>query len=140
MSGCCILVVDDHEVVRAGLRSLLGSLDWVGRCVGAGSGADAIQVAHRYEPRVAVIDLCVGEESGLDICRDLLRERPETRVLLMSGAGRVTLAVARAAGAHGFVGKDWPAGAMVEAVRLAASGRAVFTKQEDDHGAAGALT
>jgi DNA-binding NarL/FixJ family response regulator len=138
--GRCILVVDDHEVVRAGLRSLLGRFDWVARCVGAGSGADALEVASRYEPHVALVDLCVGDESGLDISRSLLSAEPNVRILLMSGAGRVTPAVARAAGAYGFVAKDWTAGAMVEAVWLAASGRHVFARQEDDRVAAQALT
>jgi DNA-binding NarL/FixJ family response regulator len=89
---------------------------------------------------VAVVDLCVGDESGLDISRSLLSARPNLRILLMSGAGRVTPAVARAAGAYGFVAKDWTAGAMVEAVWLAASGRHVFAREDDDRVAAQALT
>jgi DNA-binding NarL/FixJ family response regulator len=138
--GRCILIVDDHEVVRVGLRSLLARVDWVARCVGAGSSHDAVEMAHRYEPHVALVDLCVGEESGLDICRSLRETRPAMSVLLMSGAGRITPAVARAAGADGFVSKDWKAGAMVEAVRLAATGRAVFVKQEDERVATETLT
>jgi DNA-binding NarL/FixJ family response regulator len=140
MSGRCVLVVDDHEVVRFGLRSLLTRLDWVSRCVGAGSAAEALAMADRYEPRVAVVDLCVGDESGLDICRSLRSARPSMNVLLMSGAGRITPGVARAAGAQGFVSKEWKAAAMVEAVRLAMIGRPVFTKQDVDCTVAGSLT
>jgi DNA-binding NarL/FixJ family response regulator len=138
--GRCILIVDDHEVVRVGLRSLLARVDWVARCVGAGGGNDAVQMVNRYEPHVALVDLCVGEESGLDICRSLRAARPTMNVLLMSGAGRITPAVARAAGAHGFVSKDWKAGAMIEAVRLAAVGRPVFVRGDDERVAAESLT
>jgi DNA-binding NarL/FixJ family response regulator len=138
--GRCILIVDDHEVVRVGLRSLLARVDWVSRCVGAGSEADAVDMANRYEPHVALVDLCVGEESGLDICRSLRVAQPNMNVLLMSGAGRITPAVARAAGAHGFVSKDWRAATMIEAVRLSAAGRPVFAKQEDERSSGQTLT
>jgi two-component system response regulator DesR len=108
--------------------------------VGAGSAAEALAMADRYEPHVALVDLCVGDESGLDICRSLLSARPAMSVLLMSGAGRITPGVARAAGAHGFVSKEWKAAAMIEAVRLAMVGRPVFTKQGDDCTPAESLT
>jgi two-component system response regulator DesR len=118
----------------------LTSATWVARCVGAGNGADAVDVARRYDPHVALVDVCVGAESGLDICRSLLAESPEMRVLLMSGAGQITPAVARAAGAHGFVSKDWKAAAMIEAARLASAGRHVFVKHETDQSGVESLT
>src|SRR5262245_25682152 len=130
--GQCVLVVDDHELVRIGLRSMLARVDWVTRCVGAESSADALEMMDRYDPHVALVDLCVGDESGLDICRSLRAARPSMTVLLMSGSGRITPGVARAAGAQGFVSKDWKAGAMIEAIRLATVGRPVFTKQDSD--------
>lgn len=140
MTGRRILVVDDHALVRAGLRSLLGRRDWVGRCLGAGTGAEALELARRYEPHVAVIDLCVGEESGLDIARSLVNEVPELKVLLMSGAGRIAPVVARAAGALGYVSKSWGATAIMQAVQLACMGRPVFIEQEDGQSTGRMLT
>lgn len=140
MTGRRILVVDDHALVRAGLRSLLGQRDWVGRCLGAGTGAEALELARRYEPHVAVIDLCVGEESGLDIARSLVNEVPELKVLLMSGAGRIAPVVARAAGALGYVSKSWGATAIMQAVQLACMGRPVFIEQEDGQSTGRMLT
>jgi DNA-binding NarL/FixJ family response regulator len=70
----------------------------------------------------------------------LVRQRPDMRVLLMSGAGQITPAVARAAGAHGYVSKQWNAAAMLEAVRLAAAGRHVFTRQDTDQSGVESLT
>jgi DNA-binding NarL/FixJ family response regulator len=127
----CVLVVDHHEVVRIGLRTLLTRLDWVTRCVGAGNGSDALELTERYEPHVAIVDLCVGEESGLDICRALRAARPAMKVLLMSETGLLAPDLARGAGAQGHVAKDWNAGMMAEAVRMAAEGRAVFAPYVD---------
>jgi len=135
-----ILVVDDHEIVRTGLRSVLASLDWVSRCVGASSCAEAVELAKRYEPHVALVDLYVGEESGLDICKAVVNQDETIRVLLMSGAGCLTPAVARSVGATGFVTKGWPVGKLIEAVRLAGDGRLVFAKQGDDRAGADLLT
>lgn len=135
-----ILVVDDHEIVRTGLRTVFAGLDWVARCVGAANCGEAVELAKRYEPHVAIVDLYVGEESGLEICKALVAEDPAIKVLLMSGAGCLTPAVARSVGATGFVTKGWPVDRLIEAVRLTAAGRLVFVKQGDDRSAAELLT
>jgi DNA-binding NarL/FixJ family response regulator len=121
-----VLVVDDHEVVHWGLRSLLGAQPWVERCLAAHDGAEALDLAGRYGPHVALVDLFVGAESGAEICERLRRASPPTRVLFISGAGRISAAAARAAGASGFISKDWSAQEVVEAVRVVAGGGAVF--------------
>jgi DNA-binding NarL/FixJ family response regulator len=121
-----VLVVDDHDVVHWGFRLMLGELDWVERCLSARSGDEALDLTRRYEPDVALVDLFLGEESGPDVCERLLTERPELRVLLISGAGRISPATARACGASGFVPKDWPAADVARAVRMVALGMALF--------------
>jgi DNA-binding NarL/FixJ family response regulator len=126
-----ILIVDDHEVVQWGFRLMLGRRPWVERCLAAGSGAEADRLSHRYEPHVAVIDLFVGEESGLDICQGLLATSPWLRVLLISGAGSITAPVARAAGAAGFLAKDAPADEIAEAVCRVGVGESVFRRRGD---------
>jgi two-component system response regulator DesR len=126
-----ILVVDDHEVVHWGLRLMLGEQPWVERCLAAHDGDEALAHARRYEPHVALVDLFVGEESGADICERLRLAVPATRVLLISGAGRISPNAARAAGAVGFVSKDLPAEQIARAVRAVGLGRSVFPPQED---------
>jgi len=121
-----VLVVDDHDVVHWGFRLMLGELDWVERCLSARSGDEALDLTRRYAPDVALVDLFLGEESGPDVCERLLTERPELRVLLISGAGRISPATARACGASGFVPKDWPAPDVARAVRMVALGMALF--------------
>jgi two-component system response regulator DesR len=127
-----VLVVDDHDVVHWGLRSLLGAQPWVERCLAAHDEAEALALARRYVPHVALIDLFVGSESGAEICERLQKVSPTTKVLLISGAGRISAAAARAAGAAGFVPKDWAAADVANAVRMVALGMSVFEPGADE--------
>jgi DNA-binding NarL/FixJ family response regulator len=124
-----VLIVDDHEVVQWGFRLMLGSQPWVARCLGAHSGAQAIELAVRYEPDVAVVDLFVGAESGPEICERIIQCSPATKVLMISGAGRISTEAARAAGAQGFIAKELAAGDVARAVRMIALGMSVFEPQ-----------
>jgi len=121
-----VLVVDDHDVVHWGFRLMLGELDWVERCLSARTGDEALDLTRRYSPDIALVDLFLGEESGPDVCERLRGARPELRVLLISGAGRISVSTARACGASGFVPKDWPAADIARAVRMVAEGNALF--------------
>jgi DNA-binding NarL/FixJ family response regulator len=121
-----VLVVDDHDVVHWGLRALLGAQPWVERCLAAHDGAEALSLARRYKPHVALIDLFMGSESGAEICERLRSVCPATKVLFVSGAGRISAVAARAAGASGFISKDWVAEDVARAVRTVASGGTVF--------------
>ena len=71
-----VLVVDDHEVVHWGLRLMLGEQPWVERCLSARNTQEALALARRYDPHVALVDLFVGQESGAEICQQLLKLSP----------------------------------------------------------------
>lgn len=129
-----VLVVDDHDVVHWGFRLMLGQQEWVERCLSARNGHEALELTRRYEPHVAVVDLFVGEESGPEICERLREAAPSLKVLLISGAGRISAAAARAAGATGFVIKDLPAVDIASSVRMVGTGMTVFPPQEDPQG------
>jgi two-component system response regulator DesR len=132
-----VLVVDDHDVVHWGFRLMLGQMSWVERCLSARTGAEALAVCGRYEPHVALVDLFLGGESGPEICERLRAEVPAPRVLLMSGAGGISARAARAAGAAGFISKDWAAPEIAKLVRLVGDGQEAF---RDTGGATPALT
>ena len=85
-----VLVVDDHEVVHWGLRMMLGEQPWVERTLSARNTQEALALARRYDPHVALVDLFVGQESGAEICQQLLALSPRLNVLLISGAGRIS--------------------------------------------------
>lgn len=133
-----VLVVDDHDVVHWGFRLLFTQQPWVERCLSARTQEEAVALTRRYEPHVALVDLFVGEESGPEICEQLRAEAPAPQVLFISGAGRLSMNAARAAGAAGFVSKDWPSTDIVQAVRMVARGMTVFQPQRER--AAGALS
>ncbi|WP_249009878.1 response regulator transcription factor [Conexibacter sp. DBS9H8] len=118
--------MDDHDVVHWGLRLLLGSQPWVERCLAARSGAEALALTRRFEPSVALVDLFLAGESGADVCAAIRAQSPHTRVLLISGAGRMSPAAAKAAGASGFVSKDLEASELARAVQLVGSGQTLF--------------
>jgi two-component system response regulator DesR len=126
-----VLVVDDHDVVHWGFRLMLGNQPWVERCLSARNGREAYELAVRYGPHVALVDLFVGEESGPEICERLRERSPGTHVLLISGAGRISAGAARAAGASGFIPKDWGAADISRAVRMVGLGMTVFQPQTE---------
>src|SRR6476659_4901254 len=126
-----VLIVDDHDVVHWGFRLLFSQQPWVTRCLSARSAEEALGHTRRFEPNVALVDLFVGEESGAEICERLQQETPAPKVLLISGAGRISKSAARAAGASGFVSKDWSSTEIVRAVRMVGLGRTVFPPQSD---------
>lgn len=133
----CVLVVDDHDIVHWGMRLVLVQQDWVERCVPATTGDEAEDRARRYGPHVALVDLFVGDESGTDIARRVRAVHPATRVLLLSGAGRISATAAKAAGAAGFVTKDRSAAELVEAIRRIGAGEDVFEQPRGGGGADG---
>jgi DNA-binding NarL/FixJ family response regulator len=124
--GLRVLVVDDHDVVHWGFRVLLGEQPWVARCMSARSGEEALGLLATLRPDVALVDLFLSGESGADVCASIRRHSPDTRVLLISGSGRMSPPAARAAGASGFVSKDWDAKDVVRAVRAVGLGQTVF--------------
>jgi two-component system response regulator DesR len=110
---------------------LLGEQPWVERCLAARTGAEALELVERFRPHVALVDLFLSGESGADVSMGIRRTSPSTRVLLISGAGRMSPAAARAAGASGFVSKDLEAREVAAAVRMVGMGMTMFAPKSD---------
>jgi len=126
-----VLVVDDHDVVHWGFRVLLGEQSWVERCLAARTGEEALELVRKLRPHVALVDLFLAGESGADVCKSIREASPSTRVLLISGAGRMSPAAARAAGASGFVSKDLEARDLAAAVRMVGLGMTMFARKAE---------
>ena len=126
-----VLIVDDHAVVQWGFKVLLGRQRWVERCVVASDPDDGLATAERLKPHVALVDLFLGERSGAELCEAIRSASPKTRVLLISGIGWISPQAAKAAGASGFVSKDWSADEVAMAVRMVGKGMTVFGRQEE---------
>jgi DNA-binding NarL/FixJ family response regulator len=130
-----VLVVDDQEVVQWGFKTLLARRTWVESYSAVSTADEALEVAARERPHVALVCEAVGAESGADITRRLAEVSPQTRVLLMVTSGRVSVRAARAAGASGFVPKHWPAQDIANAARMVGLGMTVFAPDAESDGA-----
>jgi len=129
-----ILLLDDHELVRKGLRSLLDhepDLLVVGE---AGTLADALSLVAHLHPHLVLLDMKLPDASGMEACRQLLAAAPLLRILVLSGyAEDATVAAAIRSGAHGYVVKDANAKDLLLAIRTVAGGRGYLDPRITQH-------
>ena len=110
---------------------LLGRQAWIERCDLAATPEEGVELAGRTQPDVALVDLFLGERSGAELCEAIREASPSTRVLLISGVGWISPEAAKAAGASGFISKDWSAEEVAQAVRMVGRGMTVFARQKE---------
>ncbi|WP_020668927.1 response regulator [Amycolatopsis nigrescens] len=122
-----VLLVDDHEVVRRGLRELLGDEPDIKIVAEAGSVDEALAVAMHVEPDVAVVDVRLGDGDGVALCREL-RSRPNAPNCLVLTAfdDEEAMVGAIMAGAAGYLLKQVRGQDVVHAVREVAAGRSLL--------------
>ena len=119
-----LLIVDDHEVVRAGLRVLLGVVEGLEIVGEAGTVAEAVREAARLAPAVILMDLRLPDGTGLDACREILSSAPGMRILFLTSYSDEQAVMSTVlAGAAGYVLKDIGSQGLVGAIRDAAAGR-----------------
>lgn len=125
-----VLIVDDHEIVRQGLRAFL-DLDPALEVVGdAADGTEAVLLAQRLRPDVVLMDLVMPELDGVAATDAIRRELPETKVLVLTSMledGSVSGAVR--AGAIGYLLKDTRATELRQAIKAAAAGQVQLSAQ-----------
>jgi len=122
-----LLIVDDHEIVRIGLRSLFADHDDVVVVAEASDAAEAIHVVAEQRPDVAILDVRLPDRSGLDLCRDIRENHSETKVVILTAAAsEAFVREALRVGACGFVLKEIGSDELIRAVRAAARGESAF--------------
>jgi DNA-binding NarL/FixJ family response regulator len=123
-----IVLVDDHVVVRQGLKALLGAesdFEVVGE---AGNGYDAVELAMKTTPDVVVMDLALPQLNGLDATRQILRRVPATKILVLTSYGDdECVQQMMHAGASGFLIKQTAANELIPAIREVRRGNAFFS-------------
>jgi DNA-binding NarL/FixJ family response regulator len=118
-----VLIVDDHAVVRAGLRLLLEAEDGLEPVGEAGTARDAVFRARSTKPDVILLDVVMPDQTGLDVLPTLLHEHPDTKVLILSMQDDPQyVRQAFAAGASGYVLKEAADTEVVAAIREVARG------------------
>lgn len=118
-----ILIVDDHEVVRVGLRHLIEKQPHMKIVGEACNPADALKIASREQPEIVILDLCLGAESGADIIPELIRVSEESRVIVLTAVqDEEELRRASRMGAMGVISKDTPMDMVIRAIDRVHSG------------------
>ncbi|MEP6959803.1 MAG: response regulator transcription factor [Nitrospirota bacterium] len=122
-----LLLVDDHEVLRLGLRTLFteaGAFQVVGE---AGTMAAAVAEASRLKPQVVLMDVRLPDGSGIDACRTIRADHEDTKVLfLTSFADDDAVLATILAGAQGFLLKEVSSEQLIQAVKTVASGQSIL--------------
>ena len=119
-----VFLVDDHEVVLRGLTAVIDAEDDL-KVVGVASSAtEALEVVEACDPHVAVLDVRLGDGSGVVVCRDIRSAHPEVACLILTSfEDDQALVETSLAGAAGYVLKNVKSRDLLDAVRLVASGR-----------------
>ncbi|MGZ6123360.1 MAG: response regulator [Myxococcales bacterium] len=105
--GLRLLLVDDHALVRAGLRSLLHDVRGIEVVAEAGNGRDALRLIEELHPEIVLMDISMPVLNGFEAARRVVREHPQTRVLMISmHADEQYVSQAFAAGAMGYLLKS----------------------------------
>ena len=125
-----VLLVDDHSLVRRGFRRMLEDEPDIEVIGEAGDGEDAIELARALKPHVVVMDCALPKMNGLDATRQILAERPETAVLMLSmHAENTWVRQAVDAGAKGYILKNAMNLELGPAVRRVSTGDTIFDPQ-----------
>jgi two-component system response regulator DevR len=122
-----VLLVDDSEVVRMGLRSLLGGQPAIEIAGEAGNVAAAVETCGRLRPDVILMDIRLPDGTGFDACRQILARQPDMRVLILTSVVDDTLvAEAIHAGVQGYLLKEINGRELVQAIFDVAAGRSIL--------------
>lgn len=122
-----VLLVDDSEMVRTGLRTLLAGEATLAVVGEAATVADGIAAGLRLAPDVVLLDIRLPDGSGIDACREILKGSPETRVLMVTSMiDDAVVDDAIRAGAHGYLLKEIDGRGLVNAIRDVAAGRSIL--------------
>lgn len=128
-----IFIVDDHELVRTGLRSVLeceSDFEVVGE---AGTAAEAVPAICQHRPEVVLLDIRLPDRSGLEVCQEIRSRCPDTRVVILTSvATGEALEQSTVAGASRFLLKENSNADLVKAVRAVAGGEAVLDQRTID--------
>ena len=126
-SSIRVLICDDHEVVREGLRGLIGRQSGMSVVGEAATVAESIEAAARAKPDVVIMDVRLADGSGVEACRAIREARPETKVVMLTSyADDEALFASIIAGASGYLLKQTRGQAVVDAINAVAAGQSLL--------------
>jgi len=123
-----LLLVDDHQVVLVGLRTVLHNRQGITIVGEAGSRADAVRAAKRLNPDIILMDVRLPDGSGVEACRDILARHPTMRVIFLTSFADDEFALAAVlAGAQGYVLKNIDADLLVQSIHAVFKGQSLLS-------------
>src|SRR3954453_11240551 len=123
-----ILLADDHNLFRQGLRRIIEAQPDMQVVAEASSGLEAIELSKEHKPDVAILDIAMKELNGIEATTQLLRHSPETAVLILSMYSDERYVIrAVKAGARGYLLKDTLEEGLIEAIQEIQAGKAYFS-------------
>lgn len=128
-----ILLADDHKLLIDGLRPLLDAQPDMEVAGVAQDGLEASDLAMKLRPDVVLLDISMPRQNGIDAARNILRDRPETKVIMLSmHADRKFIQAALRIGARGYILKESAAREVIEAVHIVTKGEFFFSRSVRD--------
>lgn len=122
-----LLLVDDHEMVRVGLRTVLHNRQGITVVGEAGSKADAVQAVKRLKPDIVLMDVRLPDGSGVEASCDIFAGHPTTRIIfLTSYMNGDSARAAELAGAQGYVIKNIDSGRLIRSIHDVSNGKSMF--------------
>lgn len=132
-TGIRVVVVDDHPIFRKGLVDVINDEPGMCVCGEAGTIAAALAAVVQHQPHVAIVDLSLGDESGLDLVSSIRDQHPSVAALVLSGHDeRLYADRALKAGARGYIMKDQASKELIAAIRRVSSGKAYVSADAAD--------
>lgn len=125
-----VLIVDDHEVVRRGVRSILESHDELEISGEAANGQEAVEKSRQLHPELIVMDITMPVMNGLDAARNILKSSPKTLILILSmHISKELIQEAQKIGAKGFVIKGEAGESLIKAVDAVRQNQTFFPSE-----------
>ena len=130
MTGLRVFVVEDHALVRQALQRFLATQQDLELVGSSGTAQDGLDGVLRTRPDVALLDLKLPDGDGIQICREIKSQQPETRCVVLTGVGESAHTDALLAGADAFITKDVGLEEVAKAIRGVGQGESVARKPE----------
>jgi len=125
-----LIVVDDHTVVREGIKSIISATPDIGLVAEAASGHDAIRLSRQHDYKVMLLDIALTDKNGIEVLKQIKSEKPDVQVLMFSMYREDQYAIrSLKAGASGYLNKQCSKDDLINAIRQVAGGLKYISPQ-----------
>lgn len=125
-----IIIIDDHVLVRAGMREMLQEVKGISVLADAGTGSEGIELVRRHDPDLVILDLKLPDQPGLEVTQKILKIKPDLKILVVSSVvNDLFLFRLLEAGAQGYLTKDAKKEELIHAIKSVYTGQRVISTQ-----------